>query len=107
MTIEQMIENNYPLPSCMVDVIQKPDDAWMEVPLNEFGPKLDVLPIVYAIDYGKELTRVCVIEYETGKVVHDQHVKPHKPILDYLTSTTADPRQDLENIVEAECTILP
>ncbi|GJJ10086.1 hypothetical protein Clacol_004312 [Clathrus columnatus] len=34
---------------------------------------------------GKELTRVCVIDFYTEKVVLDELVKPIKPILDYLT----------------------
>jgi RNA exonuclease 1 len=34
---------------------------------------------------GKALTRVCVIDYATAKVVYDQLVKPPSPITDYLT----------------------
>jgi len=34
---------------------------------------------------GKELTRVCVIDFTSGIVIYDQLVKPTKPILDYLT----------------------
>jgi RNA exonuclease 1 len=34
---------------------------------------------------GKELTRVCVIDAYTEKVVLDELVKPIKPITDYLT----------------------
>ena len=34
---------------------------------------------------GKALTRVCVINFETGNVVYDQLVKPPSPITDYLT----------------------
>ena len=34
---------------------------------------------------GKELARVCIIDYESGIVVYDQLVKPPKPVLDYLT----------------------
>ena len=34
---------------------------------------------------GKELTRVCIIDFDSGIVVFDQLVKPSKPILDYLT----------------------
>lgn len=45
---------------------------------------------------GKELTRVCMIEYETGTVVYDKLVKPPKPVTDYLTrfvplTLTTDP----------------
>jgi len=34
---------------------------------------------------GKALTWVCIIDFETGKVVYDQLVKPPSPITDYLT----------------------
>jgi hypothetical protein len=34
---------------------------------------------------GKALTRVCIIEYSTSKVVYDELVKPPNPITDYLT----------------------
>lgn len=36
-------------------------------------------------DEGKELARVCVVDYWTREVVYDQLVKPARPILDYLT----------------------
>ena len=34
---------------------------------------------------GKALTRVCVIDFDTGKVAYDQLVKPPSSITDYLT----------------------
>lgn len=34
---------------------------------------------------GKELTRVCLIDFHSGLVVYDQLVKPAKPVIDYLT----------------------
>jgi hypothetical protein len=34
---------------------------------------------------GKELTRVCVVDFHSGIVLYDQLVKPSKPIVDYLT----------------------
>ena len=34
-TLEQMIENDYPVPSYMADTFQKPDDAWVEIPKEE------------------------------------------------------------------------
>jgi RNA exonuclease 1 len=34
---------------------------------------------------GKALTRVCIIDFATSKVVYDQLVKPPSPITDYLT----------------------
>ena len=34
---------------------------------------------------GKALTQVCVIDFNTGKVAYDQHVKLPSPTTDYLT----------------------
>ncbi|KAN0141678.1 hypothetical protein V8E53_000140 [Lactarius tabidus] len=34
---------------------------------------------------GKALSRVCVVNFDTGKAVCDQLVKPRSPITDYLT----------------------
>ncbi|KAF9526559.1 ribonuclease H [Crepidotus variabilis] len=90
LTLDQMIENDYPIPSYMAEIFQKPD-GWLETPKpaeneSHWNQK------IYAIDCemcitedGKELTRVCVIDYTSGKVIYDQLVKPRKPILDYLT----------------------
>lgn len=96
LTLEQMIENDYPIPSYMADIFEKPP-GWLETPEPE-RESLLVLPAqkqrpkVYAIDCemcmtedGKELTRVCIIEYESGIVVYDRLVKPLKPVTDYLT----------------------
>ncbi|KIM45581.1 hypothetical protein M413DRAFT_66110, partial [Hebeloma cylindrosporum] len=90
LTLEQMIENDYPIPSYMADVFEKPP-GWVEMPQpkedeGKWGQR------IYAIDCemcitedGKELTRVCLIDFTSGIVVYDQLVKPTKPILDYLT----------------------
>ncbi|KAF7376664.1 Ribonuclease H [Mycena sanguinolenta] len=96
LTLEQMLENEYPVPSYMADVFQKPG-GWIETP-EESKPSLLDDPAnvpkrpVYCIDCemcltedGKELTRVCLIDFHSGNVVYDQLVKPSKPILDYLT----------------------
>ncbi|KAF9232680.1 hypothetical protein BU15DRAFT_54755 [Melanogaster broomeanus] len=96
LSLEQMIENDYPIPSYMADVFQKPP-GWVETP-QPVADSIILLPPekqrskVYAIDCemcltedGKELTRVCMIEYESGIVVYDKLVKPPKPIIDYLT----------------------
>ena len=44
-----------------------------------------IFKIKCVTENGKELTRVCVIDFDSGIVVFDQLVKPSKPILDYLT----------------------
>ena len=49
-----------------------------------FGQSTDILSKCLTED-GKELTRVCVIDMETDKVVLDELVKPIKPVTDYLT----------------------
>ncbi|KAF8697258.1 hypothetical protein AX14_001396, partial [Amanita brunnescens Koide BX004] len=98
LSVDQMIENDYPVPTYMADVFQYTPE-WKETP-NPEQPlvattlKAGIMPArkIYAIDCemcltenGKELTRVCIIEYYTEKVVYDQLVKPSMPVTDYLT----------------------
>ncbi|EGO25969.1 hypothetical protein SERLADRAFT_369315 [Serpula lacrymans var. lacrymans S7.9] len=96
LTLEQMVENDYPIPSYMADIFQKPP-GWLETTEPSMESIL-LLPTdqqqsrVYAIDCemcltedGKELTRVCLIDYTSGITIYDQLVKPAKPITDYLT----------------------
>ncbi|KAG6375627.1 hypothetical protein JVT61DRAFT_3195 [Boletus reticuloceps] len=96
LTLQQMIENDYPIPSYMADVFEKPD-GWVETP--QPVPESILLlshekqrSRVYAIDCemcltedGKELTHVSIIDYESDIVVYDALVKPPKPVIDYLT----------------------
>ncbi|KAG5636152.1 hypothetical protein H0H81_008983 [Sphagnurus paluster] len=72
LTLEQMIENEYPIPSYMSDVSQLPE-GWLETPEP------------HKQEDGKELTRISIIDYYTETKVYDQLVKPSKPITDYLT----------------------
>ncbi|KAK7060527.1 hypothetical protein VNI00_001293 [Paramarasmius palmivorus] len=96
LTLDQMVENDYPIPSYMADVFQK-SPGWVETPEQ---PKESLLTPdegkpkrkIYSIDCemcltedGKELTRVCMIDFDTGIVVYDRLVKPGKPVTDYLT----------------------
>ncbi|KAH7925607.1 hypothetical protein BV22DRAFT_1033761 [Leucogyrophana mollusca] len=96
LTLPQMIENDYPIPSYMADIFEKPP-GWLETPQPSVE-SIVLLPTekqrsrIYAIDCemcltedGKELTRVCIIDYASGIVVYDQLVKPSKPVIDYLT----------------------
>lgn len=96
LTLKEMIENEYPVPSYMADVFEK-GPGWIETP-QVSEESLLLLPAdkleskVYAIDCemcltedGKELTRVCMIDYESGIVVYDKLVKPPKPVIDYMT----------------------
>ncbi|KAJ3484088.1 hypothetical protein NLI96_g5876 [Meripilus lineatus] len=92
LSLEDMIENNYPIPSYLADVFEKPP-GWVETPK---APDSDEPPSaksrVLAIDCemceteeGKVLARVCIIDYASGITVYDQLVKPESPITDYLT----------------------
>lgn len=111
LTLEQMVENDYPVPSYMADIFQKPD-GWVETPappqsslLDAVQPQKKVKAKVYALDCemcltedGKELTHVCVIDYFTGTVIYDQLVKPPKPIVDYLTQWSGITKEALEGV---------
>jgi RNA exonuclease 1 len=48
LTVEQMIENDYPVPSYLADVFSKPD-GWIETPEADADAK-PVVQSVYAID---------------------------------------------------------
>ncbi|KAF8828516.1 hypothetical protein HHX47_DHR3000017 [Lentinula edodes] len=96
LTVEQMIENEYPIPSYMADVDNERPPGWVETPEETKLGDQDQNPRprrkVYGIDCemcttedGKELTRVCMIDYDTQLVVYDQLVIPNKPVVDYLT----------------------
>lgn len=92
LTTEQMIENDYPVPSYIAEVFEK-SPGWVETPPPQGdSPSSEKTPRIYAIDCemcmtedGKELTRACMIDYASGIVIYDQLVKPAKPIQDYLT----------------------
>ncbi|KAI0293180.1 hypothetical protein B0F90DRAFT_1670908 [Multifurca ochricompacta] len=103
LTVEQMIENDYPIPSYLADVFEKPD-SWIETP--QVAPNAGSSPPpLYAIDCemclteeGKALTRVCIIEFVTSKVVFDKLVKPPSPITDYLTRFSGITEAALEDV---------
>ncbi|KAL4245414.1 REXO1/REXO3 family protein [Abortiporus biennis] len=93
LTVDQMIENDYPIPSYIADVFTKPP-GWVETPepSAESSTSSNPTPRIYSIDCemcltdeGKELARVCIIDYASGIVLYDTLVKPHKVIVDYLT----------------------
>ncbi|TFK50197.1 ribonuclease H-like protein [Heliocybe sulcata] len=104
LTLEQMVENDYPIASYMSSAYVKAE-GWVETPEPGISSSLQATSPVYAIDCemcltedGKELARVCIIEYATGKVIYDRLAKPQKPILDYLTrwsGITADVLADV------------
>ncbi|KAI0632619.1 hypothetical protein C8Q77DRAFT_1118626 [Trametes polyzona] len=94
LTKEQMIENGYPMPSYLAETFEKPP-GWVETKVAEAdGTSTEDTehPRIYAMDCemcmteeGKQLARVCLIDYKSGIVVYDQLVKPGKPVVDYLT----------------------
>ncbi|EAU90918.1 ribonuclease H [Coprinopsis cinerea okayama7 len=104
LSLEQMIENEYPIPSYMADVFEKPS-GWLETPQPANPPVPGSKQRIYAIDCemcmtedGKELTRVCLIDYHSGCVVYDQLVKPSKPITDYLTRFSGITAEQLSSV---------
>ncbi|KAF8530788.1 hypothetical protein JB92DRAFT_3081178 [Gautieria morchelliformis] len=81
LSAEEMCNNEYPVPSYVSDVSQL-GDGWVETPQ---GRKWTTVQKRCLTEDGKELTRVCVVDADTEKVVLDELVKPTKPIMDYLT----------------------
>jgi RNA exonuclease 1 len=47
---------------------------------------------------GKELARVCIIDYVSGNKLYDQLVKPTAPIADYLTRFSGITEEKLANV---------
>ncbi|KAI0776562.1 hypothetical protein BD413DRAFT_644823 [Trametes elegans] len=96
LTTEQMIKNGYPMPSYLSETFEK-SPGWVETKVSEdadtlLSPSTSESPRIYALDCemcmtdeGKQLARVCLIDYASGIVVYDQLVKPGKPVVDYLT----------------------
>ncbi|KAF7981919.1 hypothetical protein HWV62_31529 [Athelia sp. TMB] len=108
LTVEQMVENDYPVPRYMADVFTA-GEGWVETPQRTEPSLLAGAPAqkarVYAIDCemcltedGKELARVCVIDFATGAVAYDALVQPRKPILDYLTQWSGITAAALEGV---------
>ncbi|KAI1782813.1 ribonuclease H-like protein [Ganoderma leucocontextum] len=82
LTLEQMVENGYPVPSYLAEVFEKPP-GWVETKC--------------LTEDGKQLARVCIIDYTSGIVVYDQLVKPSKPVTDYLTRWSGITAEGLES----------
>ncbi|KAH9025150.1 ribonuclease H-like protein [Lactarius hengduanensis] len=103
LTTEQMVENDYPVPSYLADVFTK-SEGWIETP--QATADAEGSQEVYAVDCemcmtndGKALTRVCVIDFDSGKVVYDRLVKPPSPITDYLTRYSGITAEALDPVI--------
>lgn len=116
-----MVENEYPLPSYMSDPPTELEPGWRETPKNDVEDEAESNTQIYSVDCemvilntilrfyahscpqclteeGKELTRVCVINYWTGKVEFDHLVKPPRPVLDYLTQWSGITEESLRDV---------
>ncbi|KAH9037515.1 hypothetical protein EDB85DRAFT_2072974 [Lactarius pseudohatsudake] len=117
LTTEQMVENDYPVPSYLADVFTK-SEGWVETP--QATVDAEGSQEVYAVDCemcmtndGKALTRVCVIDFDSGKVVYDQLVQaaepdyrlPH-PLLTPVTTTLADVQTHLRTLINPSTILL-
>ncbi|PVF98588.1 hypothetical protein CPB86DRAFT_774753 [Serendipita vermifera] len=89
LTPEQMLENEYPLPTWMSQASQLTDD-WLQIPKytgnDEGEARVLALDCEMCItSAGKELTHICIIDYATDTKLYDELVLPSAPITDYLT----------------------
>jgi RNA exonuclease 1 len=98
-----MIENDYPIPSYMADIFDKPD-GWVEIP-QAVPPHERQRSQVYAVDCKMVCRHLSTMrptqpdtvsdrirqgtdpglhhDYESGIVVYDELVKPPKSVIDY------------------------
>ncbi|GJE92989.1 ribonuclease H-like protein [Phanerochaete sordida] len=104
LTTEQMLENDYPVPSYIAETFQK-SEGWVETPQPSEESLANKSPRIFAIDCemcqtedGKELARVCLIDYASGVVLYDKLVMPKKPITDYLTRWSGITEEALRDV---------
>ncbi|WVQ83395.1 hypothetical protein IAT38_005536 [Cryptococcus sp. DSM 104549] len=89
----------------------KRPDEWVETPRATGPPKDGKYPVL-AIDCemvlsgdGNELARVSIIDFESGKNVFDELVKPPVPIIDYRTQWSGITAERLAPAVHTVATI--
>ncbi|EKM52741.1 uncharacterized protein PHACADRAFT_261348 [Phanerochaete carnosa HHB-10118-sp] len=104
LTTEQMLENDYPVPSYIAETFEK-TEGWVETPKPSEESLTNKSLRIFAIDCemcqtedGKELARVCIIDYASGVVIYDKLVKPQKPVTDYLTRWSGITEEALRNV---------
>nr|CAG8618021.1 6824_t:CDS:10 [Entrophospora candida] len=104
LTLEQMINNGYPIPSCYNDDNGvSPSEGWFEVKFAESFKLNEIVlfkekngetvePKLIAMDCemvttttGQELARISIVD-EESKVIYDELVMPSSPVTDYLTA---------------------
>ncbi|CAG8586514.1 12520_t:CDS:10 [Funneliformis caledonium] len=109
LTPEEMIHNNYPLPTCMEKDHVLPD-GWVEVPMsssdilkneNELSrKKFRVLSVDCEMCLSNALsvlTRVSIVDIDCN-VVYDELVMPEEPITDYLTPYSGITEERLKGV---------
>ncbi|CAJ0761813.1 13585_t:CDS:10 [Entrophospora sp. SA101] len=104
LTLEQMINNGYPIPSCYNDDNGvSPSEGWFEVKFAESFKLNEIVlfkekngetvePKLIAMDCemvttttGQALARISIVD-EESKVIYDELVMPSSPVTDYLTA---------------------
>ncbi|CAI2166440.1 3640_t:CDS:10 [Funneliformis geosporum] len=109
LTPEEMVHNNYPLPTCMEKDHVLPD-GWVEVPMsstaiwtnvNELSrKKFRVLSVDCEMCLSNALyvlTRVSIVDIDCN-IVYDELVMPEEPITDYLTSYSGITEERLKGV---------
>ncbi|RMX46312.1 hypothetical protein pdam_00000564 [Pocillopora damicornis] len=104
LTLEEMHENNFPLPSAVSDKNGETEhDGFISTKPFKKSKKSPESPM-FAIDcemckssLGKELTRISLVD-ESCRVVYDTLVKPPRPIVDYKTEFSGITAEMLENV---------
>ncbi|GES82746.1 ribonuclease H70 [Rhizophagus clarus] len=109
LTPEEMVQNDYPLPTCMTKESQVLSDDWVEVPMKasdifiekEFIRKnFRILSIDCEMCKSNDLsvlTRVSIVDIGCN-VVYDELVMPEEPITDYLTPFSGITEERLKGV---------
>lgn len=100
LTPQQLLENEYPVPSWMSEASQL-DDTWLQIPEYTGTGKDRILALdceMCITTAGRELTHVCIIDFETGEKLYDELVLPSAPITDYLTRFSGITPSSLESV---------
>lgn len=111
MTLEKLIENNYPIHIDTPDLTEDYKKKLIEIQKETLGEWVDTKPDpsenvshIYGLDCemcmsekGLVLTRVSVINFQT-QTIYDELVKPDVPITDYLTQYSGITKEKLDPV---------